>query len=76
MSKKDKIRATYQHCCLKYVTNEKMTNQSLRTRFAIEEHNAATASRIIRDTLDSGLIKDDDPTTKSRKYAKYIPFWA
>ena len=53
-----------------------MTNQSLRTRFAIEERNAATASRIIRDTLGSGLIKDDDPTTKSRKYAKYIPFWA
>lgn len=76
MSKKDKIRATYQHCCLRYVTNEKMTNQSLRARFAIEEHNAATASRIIRDTLESGLIKDDDPTTKSRKYAKYIPFWA
>lgn len=76
MSKKDKIRATYQHCCLRYVTNEKMTNQSLRSRFSIEEHNAATASRIIRDTLASGLIKDDDPTTKSRKYAKYIPFWA
>lgn len=76
MSKNDKIRATYQHCCLRYVTNEKMTNQSLRIRFTIEEHNAATASRIIRDTLDSGLIKDDDPTTKSRKYAKYIPFWA
>lgn len=76
MSKKDKIRATYQHSCLKYVTNDKMTNQSLRNRFAIEEHNAATASRIIKDTLDNGLIKNDNPTTKSKKYAKYIPFWA
>lgn len=76
MDKKDKIRATYQHCCLRYLTNEKMTNQSLRKRFVIEEHNAAIASRIIRDTLGSELIKVDDPTTKSRKYAKYIPFWA
>jgi len=76
MGKKDKIRATYQHCCLRYVTNEKMTNKSLRNRFAIEEHNASTASRIIRDTLRAELIKDDDPTTNSRKYAKYIPFWA
>ena len=76
MDKKGKINATYQHCCLRYVTNEKMTNQSLRDRFAIEEHNAATASRIIRDALESELIKVDDPTTKSRKYAKYIPFWA
>jgi predicted HTH transcriptional regulator len=33
MDKDDKIRACYQHCCLKYVSNEKMTNQSLRDRF-------------------------------------------
>jgi len=76
MDKKDKMRATYQHCCLKYVTNEKMTNQSLRSRFGIEERNAATASRIIGDTLNEGLVKNDDPNTNSRKYAKYIPFWA
>ncbi len=76
MERKDKVRACYQHCCLKYVSNEKMTNRSLRGRFGIQDHNAATASRIIRDTLDAGLIKDDDPTTTSRKHAKYIPFWA
>ena len=76
MDKKDKVRACYQHCCLRYVINEKMTNQSLRERFKIEKHNAATASRIIRDTMEQGLIKDDDPTTNTRKYAKYIPFWA
>jgi len=34
------------------------------------------ASRIIRDTLEAELIKEDDPDSKSRKYAKYIPFWA
>jgi len=33
MSRKDKVRACYQHCCLKYVSNEKMTNASLRERF-------------------------------------------
>ncbi len=76
MDKKAKIRATYQHACLKYVTNENMTNQSLRHRFGIGEKNAATVSRIIKDTLKAGLIKDNDPDTNSRKYAKYIPFWA
>ncbi|HEA30371.1 MAG TPA: transcriptional regulator [Leeuwenhoekiella sp.] len=76
MEKNDKIRACYQHACLKYVTNEKMTNQSLRERFKIESKNAAIISRVIRDTLEESLIKDDDPSTKSRKYAKYIPFWA
>ena len=49
---------------------------ALRERFNIEEHNAAIASRIIKDTLITELIKEDDPESKSRKYAKYIPFWA
>lgn len=76
MDKNDKIRATYQHACLCYVSNEKMTNQSLRQRFQIAEHNYSIASRIIRDTLDSELVKEDDPESKSKKYAKYIPYWA
>jgi predicted HTH transcriptional regulator len=74
--KSDKIRACYQHACLKWVSNEKMTNQSLRERFKIDEHNAAIASRIIKDTIDAGLIKDENPENNSRKYAKYVPYWA
>jgi len=75
MDKNDKIRASYQHACLCYVSNEKMTNQSLRKRFQIAEKNYSIASRIIRDTIESKLIKEDDPESMSRKYAKYIPFW-
>lgn len=76
MDKKDKIRACYQHAAIKYVANEKMTNQSLRERFQIDEKNSAIASRIIKDTLAAELIKEDDPSSSSRKFAKYIPFWA
>ncbi len=76
LDKKEKISACYQHACLKYVSNEKMTNQSLRERFQIEDHNYSVASRIIRDALGEGVIKEDDPENKSRKYASYIPFWA
>ncbi|WP_192821288.1 RNA-binding domain-containing protein [Rufibacter sp. LB8] len=76
MDKTDKIRACYQHSCLKYVSNERMTNQTLRERFAIESHNYSTASRIIDDTKQAGLIKDYDPENKSRKHARYLPFWA
>ena len=76
MNKIDKVRACYQHCCLKYVSNEKMTNQTLRERFNINEKNAALASRIISDTKDANLIKDEDPNNKSLRYTKYIPFWA
>lgn len=76
MDKKDRIRACYQHACLKYVSNDKMTNQSLRERFKIEDKNAAIASRIIKETIEEGLVKDEDENSTSRKYARYIPFWA
>ena len=76
LDKNEKIRACYQHTCLKYVSNEKMTNQTLRERFKIDDKNAAIASRIIRDALETGVIKEDTPENKSRKYASYIPVWA
>ena len=75
MDKQAKIRACYLHACLKYVSGELMTNQSLRKRFAIDERNYPIASRIIADTIKAGLIRDYDPESKSRKYAKYVPFW-
>lgn len=76
MDKKDKIRACYQHACLKYVSNDIMTNETLRARFEIDDRNSAIASRIIRDTIVAGYIKKEDPTSKSRKHIKYLPFWA
>jgi predicted HTH transcriptional regulator len=76
MDKKDRIRACYQHACLKYVMNEKMSNTSLRQRFKIADENAAMVSRIIKDTYEAGLIKEDDPENTSRKFIKYIPIWA
>lgn len=76
MDKNDRIRACYQHCCLKYVSGEKMSNQTLRKRFNIADANYPMASRIISDTVEAGLIKLLDPESTSRKYAYYVPFWA
>ena len=76
MDRDDRIRACYQHACLKYVSNDKMTNSSLRERFGIEEQNSAIASRIIKEALDAGAIKEDDPNATSKKFRKYAPFWA
>ncbi|HIJ91585.1 MAG: putative DNA binding domain-containing protein [Desulfobulbaceae bacterium] len=76
MDRADKVRACYQHCSLRYVMTEKMTNQSLRERFALSTRQVDTASRIIRDTMDEGLIKLEDPQSSSKRYAKYIPYWA
>lgn len=76
MDKKDKVRACYLHCCLLCVSNKVMTNTTIRERFKIPETDYPVASRIIRDTIKAGLIKLEDPTSKSRKHAKYVPFWA
>ena len=76
MDKQDKVRACYQHCCLKFVSGSHMTNFSLRERFGIDKGNYPIVSRIISDTQRAELIKDYDPSNRSRKYAKYLPFWA
>lgn len=75
MDKDDRVRACYLHACLKYVSKEMMTNTSLRERFGIASQNSAIASRIIRDTLEAGLIRIYDPQA-SKKYMKYVPHWA
>ncbi|MGE0823085.1 MAG: RNA-binding domain-containing protein [Candidatus Binatia bacterium] len=76
MDRNARIRACYQHACLRYVSNEKMTNTSLRQRFDIDDKNYAIASRIIADTIEENLIKRSDPESTSKKHAKYVPFWA
>lgn len=76
MTKAERIRACFQHACLKYVLGEPMTNQSLRERLAIPKSNYPLASTIIKDTINEGRIKELDPDSNSKKYMKYIPYWA
>jgi ATP-dependent DNA helicase RecG len=76
MDNSDRIRACYQHCALKYVMEERMTNQSLRERFKLPESKADLISRIIHDAVESGLVKPANPENTSRRYSQYIPFWA
>lgn len=75
MDKQDRIRAAYLHACLRYVQRDYMTNATLRERFGIEEQNAAMASRIIKDALEASVIRQFDEAA-SRKYMKYVPWWA
>ena len=76
MNNEDRIRACYQHTCLHYVNNQPVNNQSVRKRFNISKNNVSYASKIIADTIDAGLIKPSDPTSASKKFATYIPYWA
>jgi len=75
MSPADKVRAVYQHACLRYVLGERTGNTSLRERFGIASQNASTASRLLNEALKAGMIVIEEPRagTKSRNY---LPYWA
>lgn len=76
MTEEERIRATYQHCSLKYVNKEFMTNTTLRERFRIDKNNSSIVSRLIASAVEKGLIKDFDPDGNTKKFKKYIPYWA
>ena len=76
MDRADRVRACYQHCALSWVRSECMTNESLRQRFHLPEAKRAIASQIIAATMEARLIKADERVGTSRKYARYLPFWA
>ena len=76
MGREDRMRACYQHCSLKWVMSEIMTNQSLRARFQLPESKSAIVSQVIAATIEGGLIKLDERGGTSREYARYLPFWA
>jgi ATP-dependent DNA helicase RecG len=75
MDSADRVRAVYQHACLRYVQKEFMTNTSLRERFGIDFKNSSTASRLLNDALKAQQIRlqDDAAVPKLRRY---IPWWA
>ncbi len=76
MNRDDRVRACYQHCALKWVMNESMTNQSLRERFQLSENKSALISQVIAAAIEEGAIKLDERVGASRKFARYLPCWA
>jgi len=53
-----------------------MTNQSLRERFQLPESKSAVVSQVIAATIEAGMIKLDEKVGTSRRFARYLPFWA
>jgi predicted HTH transcriptional regulator len=76
MDRADRIRACYQHCALKYVMGETMTNQSLRARFGVPDSKNVVISQAIAAAVSEGLIMPDERVGSSRKFARYLPYWA
>jgi predicted HTH transcriptional regulator len=76
MTKAEKIEACYQHACLLNEDSMTINNQSVRERFNLGKNQVSIASRIIADTLDSGLIKLSNSDITSKKYASYVPYYS
>lgn len=74
-SHEEKLHACYFHACLTYVFHEPMNNSSLRTRFGLEEKNASSISRLLKEAVEKKYIRSVDPDTAPR-YQRYVPFWA
>jgi len=75
MDKEERIRACYLHAGLMYLHGAFLTNASVRERFGIAFSNRATASRLIRDALASGLIVPRERDAAPSQM-KYLPWWA
>ena len=76
MSQEERLRACYQHCCLKYLSNEYMTNSSLRKRLGLRDGQYPIVWRIIDLAIDRRFIKPADMASKSKRFARYTPAWA
>lgn len=76
MGREERIRASYQHACLQYVSGKRLTNATLRQRLGIKDASYPMASRVIRDTIEAGLIKPYDDGSSSKRDSSYLPFWA
>jgi len=76
MDRDDRTRACYQHCALKWVMSERMTNQTLRERFHLPESKVTSVSQVIAAAIEAGMVKADEKVGGSRKFARYLPFWA
>ena len=75
MDKTDRVRACYLHACLRYVMKLPMNNASIRERFGVAGKSASQASRLLKESVDAGLvvIRDLEVGAKSRTY---LPYWA
>lgn len=76
MTTEERIEAAYQHAVLRYITNQPMTNTTLRERFKLNDKARTQISNLIRDAIDAKRIKrKDDSPSSSTKFVEYLPYW-
>ncbi|WP_397364340.1 ATP-binding protein [Olleya sp. R77988] len=76
MSQEERIESVYQHSVIQFLSNGSLTNKSLRERLRMTTHQRPQISLLIKQAIDLGRIKLEDPNNQSTKFAKYVPYWA
>lgn len=71
----ERIRACYQHACLRYAGGDPMSNATLRVRLGLDDDQHPQASLVIRAAIEAGRIKPL-AADQGRRNARYVPFWA
>jgi ATP-dependent DNA helicase RecG len=72
----ERVWAVFMHASFKYESGSHMTNATFRERYALTKAKTALVTTAISSAIEEGLIKLFDENSQSRRYAKYVPFWA
>ena len=75
LTKEDRIRACFFHCCIRYILKDYMTNSSFRERMNLDDNQHNISWSIISQTVEAWLIKVLDTENKANRYTKYVPYW-
>jgi ATP-dependent DNA helicase RecG len=73
MTKKDKVRACFFHCILRWLKHDYMSNFTLRERFSLPQDQAVSA--VISECIKANKIAPADKE-QGKRNAKYVPYWA
>lgn len=76
MTNEERIEACYQHSIITYFSDGGFNNSSLRDRFGMHDKQASQISLLIKEAIEAGKIKPKEEDNISKKFSKYVPYWA
>lgn len=76
MSASERIWAIFMHACRMYASRSTMTNQSFRDRYGLAAGKSSMVSLHFQQAVDDGLIRPQNEESTSKRYARYVPFYA
>lgn len=74
MTKEQRLWTCYLHACILSMKGEGLTNTTLRKRFALDSSSSSSISRLLRDAVKGGLLKERESGVGA-KAKRYVPYW-